>query len=120
MRVDPYRYENITTKPTRSTVYKQLFYGIKTSANLNVPGYTKTLGSYRFDVNKGAWVNNRNPLYIHNEATHRPSTITSFPAVPLEDTLYGYSPARDSWMPRALVQKAAMIPLVGLKIKTAQ
>jgi len=120
MRVDPYRYENITTKPTRSTVYKQLFYGIKTSANLNVPGYTKTLGSYRFDVNKGVWVNNSNPLYIHNEATHRPSTITGFPAVPLEDTLYGYSPARDSWMPRALVQKAAMIPLVGLKIKTAQ
>jgi len=120
MRVDPYRYESITTRPKKETVYKQLFYGIKTSENLNVPGYNKTMSSYRFDVKKGAWVQNRNPLYIRNEATHRPTTIRAFPVVPIEDTLYGYSPARDSWMPRELVKKSAMIPLVGLKIKTAQ
>jgi hypothetical protein len=118
MRVDPYKYEKVTTKPDESKVYRQLFYGIKTSENLNVPGYSKTNGSFRFDVAKGVWVVNRNPLYIHNEATHRPNVIKNFPAVPLEDTLYGYSPARDSWMPAALVRKAAMIPLVGLKIKT--
>ena len=120
MRVDPYRYESITTKPKKETVYKQLFYGIKTSENLNVPGYTKTNGLYRFDIKKGAWIQNKNPLYIHNEATHRPTNIKNFPVVPVEDTLYGYSAARDSWMPRELVRKAAMIPLVGLKIKTAQ
>lgn len=120
MRVDPYRYENITTKPKEETVYKQLFYGIKASTNLNVPGYNRTNSTYRFDIKKGAWVQNRNTLYIHNEATHRPKNITNFPLVPVEDTLYGYSPARDSWMPRQLVKKAAMIPLVGLKIKTAQ
>jgi hypothetical protein len=120
MRVDPYRYESVTTKPREATVYKQLFYGIKTSNNLNVPGYTKTLSSYRFNLNKGAWVRNTNPLYIRNEATHRPTNITHFPTVPVEDTLYGYSPARDSWMPRELVRKSAMIPLVGLKIKTVQ
>ena len=118
MRVDPYRYEKVTTKPDESKVYRQLFYGIKTSENLNVPGYSKTNGAFRFDIAKGAWVANKNPLYIHNEATHRPNVIKKFPAVPLEDTLYGYSPARDSWMPAALVRKAAMIPLVGLKIKT--
>jgi hypothetical protein len=120
MRIDPYRYENITTKPLESKVYNQLFYGIKTSNNLNVPGYFKTNGSYRFDVNKGVWVQNKNPLYIHNESTHRPINIKNFPVVPIEDTLYGYSPVRDSWMPRELVKKAAMIPLVGLKIKTVQ
>jgi hypothetical protein len=120
MQVDPYKYESITTKPKESTVYKQLFYGIKTSENLNIPGYNKTMGSYRFNTNKGNWVQNKNPLYIHNEATHRPMKITNFPTVPIEDTLYGYSPARNIWMPRKLVKKAAMIPFVGLKIKTVQ
>jgi hypothetical protein len=120
MNVDPYKYENVTTKPTLSTVYKQLFYGIKTSKNLNVPGYYKTQSSYRFNIKKGEWVPNKNPLYIHNEATHRLLNIKNFPVVPVEDTLYGYNPARDSWMPQKLVKKAAIIPLVGLKIKTSQ
>jgi hypothetical protein len=118
MRVDPYKYASITTKPKKETVYKQLFYGIKTSENLNVPGYARTNGSYRFDIKKGEWIQNKNPMYIHNEATHRLTNVKNFPVVPLEDTLYGYSPARDSWMPLEIVKKAAMIPLVGLKIKT--
>lgn len=119
MRVDPYRYEKVTTVPLKSSVYKQFFYGIKTSNNVNVPGYAKTMGSYRFDANKGTWVKNNSPTYIHNEATHRPTNIKNFPVVPVEDTLYGYSPARDAWMTKELVRKSAMIPLVGLKIKTA-
>ena len=118
LRMDPYKYSSVTTTPDKEKVMKQLFYGIKTSANLKIPGYSQTLSNYRFNVNKGNWVKNNDPLYVHNEATHRPDVIKNFPVVPVEDTLYGYSPARDSWMPKILVRKAAMIPLVGLKIKT--
>jgi hypothetical protein len=115
--IDPYRYKNITSKPSKERVYKQLFYGIKGSSNLKVPGYEPTLSNYRFNVHKENWVKNTDPLYIHNEATYRPSgNIKNFPSVRLQDTLYGYNPARDRWMPKELVDKAASIPLVGLKI----
>ena len=120
LQVDPYRYENVTTKPDREKVLKQLFYGVRASSNLKIPGYSPTFSNYRFNVNKGDWVKDTDPMYVHNEATHRPNSIKKFQAVPVADTLYGYSPVRDSWMPKVLVKKAAMIPLVGLKIKTVQ
>jgi hypothetical protein len=101
-------------------VLKQLFYGVRASSNLKIPGYSPTFSNYRFNVNKGDWVKDTDPMYVHNEATHRPNSIKKFQAVPVADTLYGYSPVRDSWMPKVLVKKAAMIPLVGLKIKTVQ
>jgi hypothetical protein len=117
VRIDPYKYESITTKPLSEKVYRQFFYGIKASNGVNLPGYAPTLSNYRFNINKGNWVRNKNPLYIHNEATYRPVEIKNFPKVPVEDILYGYNPARNVAMPRALVRKAAMIPLVGLKNK---
>jgi hypothetical protein len=120
LRLDPYRYESVTTRPEKEKVLKQLFYGIKAGTGVNVPGYYRTLSDYRFDTKKGVWVKNSDPMYVHNEATHRPLAIKNFPVVPLEETLYGYNPVRDSWMPKVLVRKAAMIPLVGLKIKTAK
>jgi hypothetical protein len=120
LRLNPYKYERVTTKPDESKTYSQLFYGIKGSDKLEIPGYYPTQSNYRFDINKGDWVKNTNPLYIHNEATFRPSSIKKFPRVQLEDILYGYNPVRNRWMSRELVRKSAMIPLVGLKIKTVQ
>jgi hypothetical protein len=119
MRISPYKYESITTKPSKERVYKQLFYGLKGTNNLSIPGYSPTYSNYRFSVNKGEWIKNNSPLYIHNESTYRPNNIKNIKFVPppLKDLLYGYSPARDAWMPPKLVQKAATIPLVGLKIK---
>jgi hypothetical protein len=119
LRIDPYKYENVTTKPLPEKIYKQLFYGIKGSNNIKVPGYSPTFSNYRFNIHKGNWVKNKNPMYIHNEATYRPNSITNFPKVPVEETLYGYNPARDVLMPKSLVRKSATIPLVGLKIKVA-
>jgi len=116
--MNPYAFEKVTTVPDKDKVYKQFFYGIKSSTN--VPGYYPTFSNYRFDIHKGDWVKNTSPLYIHNEATHRPLVIKNFPAVPLQDILYGYSPARNNWMSAKLVKKAATIPLVGLKIKVTQ
>ena len=120
LRLDPYAYENVTTVPDRDKVYKQFFYGLKTSTSLKIPGYYPTFSNYRFDIHKGEWVKNSSPLYIHDEATHRPLNIKNFPNVPVQDTLYGYSPARNNWMSEKLVKKAATIPLVGLKIRATK
>ncbi len=120
LRLDPYTYENVTTVPDKDKVYKQFFYGIKTSTALRIPGYYPTFSNYRFDIHKGEWVKNSSPLYIHDEATHRPLNIKNFPNVPVQDTLYGYNPARNNWMSEKLVKKAATIPLVGLKIRATK
>ena len=42
----------------------------------------------------------------------KPSKI---PRLHLKNILYGYNPVRDGWMPKSLINKAAIIPLVGLK-----
>jgi len=120
IHTDPYKYEHVTTIPRKDKIYKQLFYGFKGSNNLNIPGYSPTFSKYRFLANKGEWIKNNSPTYIHNEANYRPNKIVNYKLVPpLKDLLYGYNPARDSWMSDELVQKAAMIPLVGLKIKVS-
>ena len=119
-KVDPYKYEHVTTVPKKDKIYKQLFYGLKGSNGLVIPGYSPTFSKYRFLANKGEWIKNNSPSYIHNEANYRPNKIVNYKLVPpLKDLLYGYNPARDSWMSDELVQKAAMIPLVGLKIKVS-
>ena len=115
IHVNPYRYGNVTTLPEYKKVIKQLFYGIKGGNKLNIPGYYPTHSNMRFVPNKGTWIKNNNPTYIHNEANYRPNTITQKTNVKLLDILYGYNPARDSWMPTRVLAKSAIIPVVGLK-----
>lgn len=116
-RVNPLRYSNVTTPPDYEKIMKQLFYGIKGSNKLNIPGYIKTNSNMRFEPNKGTWVKNNSPTYIHNEANYRPINIKvqKAPVVKLLDILYGYSPARDSWISSTILEKSADIPLSGLK-----
>lgn len=118
LHIDPLKFENITTEPVKTKVIQQLFYGIKGANNLNIPGYKPTYSNYKFLADNGKWVKNENPAYIHNEATYRPNKITRVTKVKLRDILYGYNPARDSWLPMTIVEKSAMIPLVGLKNKS--
>jgi hypothetical protein len=90
--------------------------GLKSTANMNIPGYTRSSGPYRFDLNKKKWVSNNSKMYIKNEMSHRPlEALRSIPKAHLRNILYGYNPKRNSWMPNVLVNKSAMIPLVGLK-----
>ena len=116
-KVNPYRYIEYTTKPNEDRVSKQLVYGVKTSVpNINVPGYTKTYGNQRFNLNKQEWVKNTSIPYIKNEYTHRPSTGKNLPNnLDTSRLLYGYKPVRDKWVPRAILKKASQIPFVGLK-----
>jgi len=115
LRVNPLRYSNVTTPPDYNKIMKQLFYGIKGSNKLNIVGYNKTNSNMRFEPNKGIWIKNNSPTYIHNEANYRPIKIVKAPVVQLLDILYGYSPARDSWISSTILEKSAEIPLSGLK-----
>jgi len=116
-RVNPLKYAEYTTKPKAERVSKQLVYGVKTSVpNINVPGYSKTHGNQRFNLNKQEWVKNTSPTYIRNQYNYRPTTGKNIPNT-LDTTklLYGYNPVRDKWVPRSIIKKASMIPFVGLK-----
>ena len=116
-RVNPNKYIEYTTKPKAERVSKQLVYGVKTSVpNINVPGYNKTHGNQRFNLNKQEWVKNTSLSYIRNQYNYRPTTGKDIPNN-LDTTrlLYGYNPVRDKWVPRSIIKKASMIPFIGLK-----
>ena len=115
LHINPLRYSNVTTPPDFKKVMKQLFYGLKGGNRISIKGYTKTNSNLRFIPNNGKWVKNISPTYIHNEANYRPNKIEGEPTVQLLDILYGYSPARDNWIPIKILEKAAEIPLAGLK-----
>jgi hypothetical protein len=104
------------TTPPKNTKLHQLI-GIRAPHSLNIPGFKRTSGQFRFNLNKKKWVVNTNPQYIKNENTHRASEnfTKKMPPLKLKNILYGYNPVRNAWMPVNLVEKAAMIPLVGLK-----
>ena len=116
-KVNPMKYKEFTTRPNEERLSKQIVYGVKTSVpNMNVPGYTRTHGNRRFNLNKQEWVKNRSKAYVKNEYTHRPATGKNIPNdVDFTKLLYGYRAMRDKWIPRPIVRKAAMIPFVGLK-----
>jgi len=115
LRINPLRYSNVTTPPDFKKVMKQLFYGLKGGNRISIKGYSKTNSNLRFEPNNGKWVRNISPTYIHNEANYRPNKIEGEPTVQLLDILYGYNPARDNWIPIKILEKAAEIPLAGLK-----
>tara|TARA_R110002072_G_scaffold157128_1_gene307609 strand:- start:1379 stop:2833 length:1455 start_codon:yes stop_codon:yes gene_type:complete len=102
-------------------IASQFLIGARGPRNINVPGFQKTSGIFKFDLNSLRWKRVINPYYIKNEYNFRPlkkttenirkiNTFTS-PKV----TLYGYKTERDKWMPVYLLYKASMIPLIGLK-----
>jgi hypothetical protein len=83
---------------------------------MNIPGYKRSSGPYRFNLNTKKWIKNNSRMYIKNEMTHRPiKAPNSIPRARLRNILYGYNPKRNSWVSDVLVNKSAMIPYVGLK-----
>lgn len=113
---DPLKYKRYTTQPRMEKVITSQIMGLRSSVNMNIPGYIKSSGPYRFNLNSKKWVSNNSRMYIKNEMTHRPiKAPVKIPKARLRDILYGYNPKRNSWIPDVLVNKAAMIPLVGLK-----
>jgi hypothetical protein len=115
--LNPEKYKNYTTEPSLEKLVTKQVVGFRGPRNVNIPGYMKTSGQYRFNVESKKWKVNNSRLYIKNEMTHRPENFSggAIPKVHLRNILYGYNPKRNSWMSENMVNKAAMIPLVGLK-----
>ena len=116
-QIDPYKYKNFTTKPSKERLSKQIVYGLKpTVKGTTVKGYTNSSGGQRFDVNKLRWVEVNNTHYIKNEFPLRLKNEKPLPKnLNITNTLYGYNPRRNIHVPKNILNKSAAIPFVGLK-----
>ena len=117
VRVDPYKYNAFTTKPSDERLSKQIVHGLKPVVrNTKVNGYKNSSGNQRFNLKTLKWTNVKNNAYVKNEFKLRPENAMTLPKnINTRKTLYGYKPNRNSWVPENLLNKAAAIPFVGLK-----
>lgn len=116
-QINPYKYQEFTTKPQADRLARQLVYGLKTSVpNVNIHGFNKTHGNQRFNLKKQEWVKNTTNNYIRNEFNYRPTSTMNLPEyIDTSKLLYGYKPTRDKWVSPAIIKRSAHIPFVGLK-----
>lgn len=116
-RIDPMKYKRYTTRPSEERISKQFVHGLKAVIpNTNVPGYQRTNGNKRLDLNTFKWVNVNTNAYVRNEFNLRPEKAVPLPNnVNIPRTLYGYNPKRNEWVPKKILNGAATIPFVGLK-----
>jgi hypothetical protein len=115
--VNPRKYLTYTTPPDEERLSRQFVIGLKASTKgVSVPGFQKTKGNQRFNINDRIWRTSKNKNYVKNEYNFRPSTGGKIPEkFNILKTLYGYRPTRDNWVPKQVLLKAAQIPFVGLK-----
>ena len=120
-QVKPKRYQKSTTTPSKSKLSKDIFYGLKANNNnmKTPPNYLRTQSNQIFNLEKMKWRPNPNQSYVRNEMNFRPDKPRPLPSkinnVRMEETLYGFKPTRDHWVPKPLLEKSAMIPFIGLK-----
>ena len=117
LRVKPQKYARFTTPPVRDRLSKQIVHGVTpVIPNTNVPGFEKSSGNQRFNMDTFLWKKNNSVEYIKNEFSMRPSKPLPLPRdINIQETLYGFKPRRDGWVPKPLLKRAAEIPFVGLK-----
>jgi hypothetical protein len=116
-RVDPFKYKNFTTKPSEEKLSKQIVHGLKpVTKNVNINGYKNSSGNKRLDLKNLKWKNVNNNSYVKNEFNLRPENAKKLPKnINFTNTLYGYNPRRNAWVPKNIINKSAAIPFVGLK-----
>ena len=88
-KLSPFQFIKHTTRPTKEQI--------------NRTSTTRNAG-YRFNTRTLRWVKDTSKYYIKRE---KPANIK----------LYGYNPARDSWVPRKILLFSSFIPSVGFKEK---
>lgn len=117
LAVNPRKYTAYTTPPDEERVSKQFVIGLKASTkSVTVPGFQKTKGNQRFNINDQVWRTSKNKNYVKNEYNLRPIVGGKVPEkINILKTLYGYRPIRDNWVPKQVLLKSAQIPFVGLK-----
>lgn len=118
-RINPFKWSERTTTPSRSKLVSQMLVGYKGSNGIITKGLKRTSGDYRFNLKNEKWVKNNSINYIKNEYNYRPSTDgnthVNIDKLKPSEVLYGYNPKRNKSMSRLILQKSAMIPLSGLK-----
>ena len=116
-RVDPFKYKNFTTKPSEEKLSKQIVHGLKpVTSNVNINGYKNSSGNKRLNLKNLKWKNINNNSYVKNEVKLRPENAKKLPKnINFTNTLYGYNPRRNVWVPKNVINKSAAIPFVGLK-----
>ena len=119
--VKPKKYHLSTTTPSKPKLSKELFYGLKANHNemKTPPNYLRTQSNQIFNMEKMKWRPNPNQNYVRNEMNFRPNKPRPLPSkinnVRMEETLYGFKPIRDQWVPKPILERSAMIPFIGLK-----
>jgi len=115
--VDPFRYERFTTVPSKERLSKQIVHGINPVVETtDVPDFEKSHGDQRFNMDTFTWKKDTSDAYIKNEFALRPTRALPIPeTLNHQETLYGFKPRRDGWVPKPLLKRAAAIPFVGLK-----
>ena len=120
-QINPQKYKRSTTTPSKEKLSKDIFYGLKSNSNnMKTPvNYLRTQSNHIFNIKKMNWKPNPNQNYVKNEMNFRPVKPKPLPSrindIKMEETLYGFKPLRDQWVPRPLLEKSAMIPFIGLK-----
>ena len=119
LRVNPRKYEKYTTVPSAEKLSRQIVHGLNPVVkNTNVDGFSRTNGNMFFNTDSLKWKPVTNNAYVKNEYMFRPNTARPLPTnFKLEETLYGFRKDRNAWVPKPLLNKAAMIPFIGLKNK---
>jgi hypothetical protein len=116
-KINPYKYNSYTTKPSDERLSKQFVHGLKSTLNnVKVNGYENSSGNKRFNAKSLKWKNVTNNSYVKNEMNLRTKNAKKIPKrLNVSKTLYGYKPRRNKWVPNSVLDKAAAIPFVGLK-----
>ena len=118
-KINPYKWVNRTTQPLTSKVIGQFLVGFKGPRGLSVKGIKETSGPFRFDTKSKRWVKNTNNSYVKNEYDYRPNnqfkSNINVNALTPKNVLYGYNPRRNEKMSEAILNRASLIPLIGIK-----
>jgi hypothetical protein len=117
LRVDPYKYRKYTTQPVADRLSKKMVHGLNPVTKNNViEGYERSNGNQRFNLQNLKWKKENNNAYVKNEFALRPVNAKPIPKnLNIQQTLYGFKPRRDGWVPKPLLQRSAAIPFIGLK-----
>jgi len=112
-RVNPRKYEKYTTKPSIDSLSRKILFG-KNGNSTN--GFRSGNGNMRFNINKLRWVEDTSRTYIGNHHNLRPVDPVKINQSVLDNPpLYGYNVNRDNWIPKSILKKSALIPVIGLK-----
>ena len=118
-KINPYNNLKYVTPPDKLKVMSQFMFGFKGPRNVNVNGFTKTSGPFRFNSNKSKWIKNNKNLYIKNEMNFRIQKKVLKNKQNLSNLsnviLYGYLPSRDRWISSEILRRSSLIPFIGLK-----